>query len=76
MHLVFVPAGVKRAAPASVAENDAVMLKGAKSKTRRVASASVNVSVPKAASLERLSDPVLESELSGGSRGGHNRSFG
>jgi hypothetical protein len=32
--------------------------------------------VPKAASLERLSDPVLESELCGGSRGGHNRSCG
>jgi hypothetical protein len=29
----------------------------------------VNVSVPETTSVERLSDPVLESELSGGSRG-------
>ena len=76
MNLVFVAASVERAPPACVAEDDAVMLKGAKSKTGRVASCGVNVSVAVSASLERLSDPVLESELCGGSRGGHNRSCG
>ena len=76
VNLVFVPAGVKRAAPSGVAENDAVMLKSAKGKVSLGASCGVNVSVPVTASLERLSDPVLKSELCGDSRVGHNRSCG
>ena len=76
MNLVFVAASVERAPPACVAEDDAVALKGAKRKLSFGARSGVNVSVPKAASLKRLSDPVLESELCGGSRVGHNRSCG
>ena len=69
--LVFVATSVEGSAPTAIAEDDAVMLKGAKGKTRRVASAGVNVCVAVSAGLECLSDPVLESELSAGSSGGH-----
>ncbi len=60
MYFVFMPASVKRAAPASVAENDAVMLKGAGAEFSLLACFAVDVSVAESARLERLHDPVAQ----------------
>ena len=60
MHLVLVASAVEGSAPSGIAENHAVVLKGAKRGLSGSTSASVDVGVAVAASLESSFNPILE----------------
>ena len=68
-------ASVERAPPASVAEDDAVVLKGAERKLSFGTCPGVNVGVAEMAGLEGLGNPVVEAVGLGGGSGSAHRSW-